>query len=310
MYLCCHGSELEYSVRVRLSEVVQRILSAVVSPRQDHQYIFSNNFRVQQHSHPRRSQDGLVDLRSPGHEIVSSRRDIRNFGRFRVSHLYVHELGIAFLCSALPAAHPPRSNPLHCSIAKSEFDIAVDTSRFRVSPPPRTRPSHRDLTLPVLSGRGRLSQYREVLGHSKRCFKGSQYQNGQYPLRCYVRSVSIFTGCNCNVYSYVISHTDMFTGSINLSQLSSLSHLVIETNPGTPPEQGFDFLTKIISLRLHTLKISLLLIQGVARIDLLLSSSQFPALKNLSIFGTSWTDVRQFLPRCDAKNILHDVETT
>ncbi|KAF8960669.1 hypothetical protein BDZ97DRAFT_1297803 [Flammula alnicola] len=97
-----------------------------------------------------------------------------------------------------------------------------------------------------------------------------------------------------------------FTEKLKMTQLKALRHLIVETTPRLSPEQAFALLATISSLQLETLEISVQLMQGVARMDILLSGNRFDFLKRLLVIGSSWAEVRQFFPRCDAKNVLQE----
>ncbi|PPQ88188.1 hypothetical protein CVT25_005153 [Psilocybe cyanescens] len=99
---------------------------------------------------------------------------------------------------------------------------------------------------------------------------------------------------------------DSFTEDVKLTQLKVLLKLSIETDPKLSPEQAFRLLARITSSSLKTVEITVALEQGAARVDMLLSGDQFPSLKELKILGSSWADARQFLPRCNANNILKE----
>lgn len=97
----------------------------------------------------------------------------------------------------------------------------------------------------------------------------------------------------------------MFVERLDLTQLRALRELCIDTTPCIPPQAVFNILSDMASpSRLETLKISACLVQGIARVDILLSGDHFPLLRQLTILGASWDEVNQFLPRCGAKNIL------
>ena len=87
-----------------------------------------------------------------------------------------------------------------------------------------------------------------------------------------------------------------------------LRELYIDTTPCIPPQAAFNILSEMASSsRLETLEISIYLVQGIARVDILLSGDRFPLLRQLTILGARWDEVNQFLPRCGAKNILRHV---
>jgi hypothetical protein len=102
-----------------------------------------------------------------------------------------------------------------------------------------------------------------------------------------------------------VANVDVFVDRLDLTQLMALRELYIDTTPCITPQGVFNILSEMGSpSRLETLKISACLIQGIARVDILLSGDRFPLLRQLTILGTSWDEVNQFLPRCSAKNIL------
>ncbi|KAF9481742.1 hypothetical protein BDN70DRAFT_505561 [Pholiota conissans] len=100
---------------------------------------------------------------------------------------------------------------------------------------------------------------------------------------------------------------DEFTERINMGQLRALRNLVIDTTPAMSPDQAFALLTTISSSQLTKIKVALQLVQGVARMDILFSGGHFLAIHELVILRASWDEVRQFLPRCDARGILREV---
>jgi len=97
----------------------------------------------------------------------------------------------------------------------------------------------------------------------------------------------------------------VFLERLDLTQLTALRELDIDTTPCIPPQSLFNILSDMASAsRLETLKISACLVPGIARVDILLSGDRFPLLRQLTILGAPWDEVNQFLPRCGAKNIL------
>lgn len=98
---------------------------------------------------------------------------------------------------------------------------------------------------------------------------------------------------------------DVFVERLDMTQLTALRELCIDANPCIPPQSLFNILSGMSSSsRLEMLKVSACLVQGIARVDILLSGGRFPLLRHLTILGATWDDVNQFLPRCGAKNIL------
>ncbi|KAH9475884.1 hypothetical protein JR316_0011445 [Psilocybe cubensis] len=98
---------------------------------------------------------------------------------------------------------------------------------------------------------------------------------------------------------------DSFTEAVKLTQLKALLNLSIETDPKLSPEQVSRLLEQITSDNLKSVEITMALEQGAGRVDVLLSG-KFPLLTKVKIVGSAWGDARQFLPRCNAKNILQE----
>lgn len=85
-----------------------------------------------------------------------------------------------------------------------------------------------------------------------------------------------------------------------------MRHLAVDTTPLLSPGEAFGLLATVApQARLETLQISLALVQGAAQIDIFLSTDgRFGSLRWVIVLGASWSEVREVLPRCDAKNIL------
>lgn len=100
--------------------------------------------------------------------------------------------------------------------------------------------------------------------------------------------------------------TDAFVRGLDLSHLVALRQLRLDTTPKLAPGPAHDVLaTAAPEARLESLHLSLALVQGVARIDVVLSCDvRFTSLRRLIVLGAAWDEVRQLLPRCDAMNIL------
>ncbi|KDR70221.1 hypothetical protein GALMADRAFT_144891 [Galerina marginata CBS 339.88] len=120
---------------------------------------------------------------------------------------------------------------------------------------------------------------------------------------------------NDNLQSLTIKMDSSFSGAtlnafmdtLKLTDLRVLSELHLETDPPISPEQVFHLLDGIVSTQFKNLDMSAALVQGIARVDILLSSDKFSSLQRVKIIGSSWDDVRQFLSRCSFKNILREI---
>jgi len=96
---------------------------------------------------------------------------------------------------------------------------------------------------------------------------------------------------------------DEFLAALDFSRLHALRDLRIETTPLLSPNQAYQLASRVNSVQFRNLEISVALLQGIARLDILLSGGQYSSLK-VKIIGSTWADIRQALPRCDVKNIL------
>jgi hypothetical protein len=114
--------------------------------------------------------------------------------------------------------------------------------------------------------------------------------------------IKLVQALNSNIFD-----SDMFTQRVDMTQLHALRHLAVETAPDMPPGPAYTLLSTISSTSFERLEISLLLTQEVSRIDDLLTSERFAALKEVTILAASFAEAEQFLPVCCARNILRKV---